>query len=366
MMTSGVHSLSNAVLVVIIRLLVLVFRISSAGDEIAEDLLYRRFNIVDKQVSFESVPEGVLAAAVETHAIEESAFQAKPESVTLRDYYVLTKPGIIYSNLMTAFGGFWVASKWNIDILLLLYTMIGTALVIAGGCVLNNYLDREMDTKMARTQNRALPTGKMTPTFVLWYGIVLSILGVMTLYFLAGSPLATLLGIFGLFAYVWLYTYWFKRTSVWSTFMGSFSGATPVIIGYTAVSGTLDYGALILFAIMFLWQPPHFWALGIRRKEEYRAAGFPLLPVVKGTYITKISMIRYVVLLVPVTVMLSAFGYVGHFYLFIVTAVGLVWVFMTLSGFKAKDEDKWAKGMFLYSILYLMLMFGLMVIDTTA
>jgi heme o synthase len=319
---------------------------------------------VEKQVSYEAVTESVLDAVSVPNAMEASAARADVGPVTVKDFYRLAKPGIIYSNLMTAFGGFWVASKWNIDWRLLLFTMLGTALVMASGCVLNNYLDREMDTKMARTQNRALPSGKMSPSVVLWYGIILGILGVITLYFLAGSPLATLLGLVGLFTYVWIYTAWFKRTSVWSTFVGSFSGAMPPIIGYTAVTGTMDAGAWILFGIMFLWQPPHFWALGIRRKEEYRAAGFPLLPVVKGSFITKLSMIRYVVLLVPVTVMLNVYGYVGHFYLFAVTAMGLVWVLMSIKGFKAQDEEKWAKGMFIYSINYLMLMFILMVVDT--
>ncbi|MCY9656358.1 UbiA family prenyltransferase, partial [Paenibacillus thiaminolyticus] len=166
--------------------------------------------------------------------------------------------------------------------------------------------------------------------------------------------------------YVWLYTAWFKRTSVWSTFVGAFSGATPPVIGYCAVSGTVDLGAILVFLFLFLWQPPHFWALGIRRMEEYRAAGFPLLPVVKGSYVTKISMVRYVVLLVPVTVMLTAYGYEGYLFLIGSTILGLIWVFMSVKGFKATGEAEvvWAKRMFLFSIMYLTLLSILMVIDT--
>jgi protoheme IX farnesyltransferase len=319
---------------------------------------------LEKQISYESVSESAIQAAEHPGVMEKGATHANTEPVTVKDFYRLAKPGIIFSNTFTAFGGFWVASHWNIHFWMLLFTMIGTALVIGSGGVLNNYLDREMDAKMARTQNRALPSGKMHPNVVLWYGIILGVLGVITLYFTAGS-LATLLGLIGLFAYVWLYTAWFKRTSVWSTFVGSFSGAIPPMIGYCAVSGTIDSGALILFGIMFLWQPPHFWALGIRRKEEYRAAGFPLLPVVRGNHVTKISMLRYVVLLVPVTVMLNLYGYVGSVYLIATTAMGLIWVLMCVAGFNAKDEDKWAKGMFIYSINYLMLMFILMVVNTS-
>ncbi|MBP1992043.1 heme o synthase [Paenibacillus eucommiae] len=321
---------------------------------------------MEKQMNYEAVSEGagVLSAAGQPGAAQMT--QASAEPVTWKDYYRLAKPGIIYSNLLAAFGGFWVASKWDVNLWMLLFTMLGTALVIGSGCVLNNYLDREMDAKMTRTQNRALPSGRISAKTVLWYGIILGILGVSTLYFLVGSPLATLLGIIGLFLYVWVYTAIFKRTSVWSTFVGSFSGAMPPIIGYCAVTGTMDMGAWILFAILFLWQPPHFWALGIRRMEEYRAAGFPLLPVVRGTFVTRISMLRYVVLLVPVTVMLNLYGYVGEIYLIVSTALGLIWVLLCVKGFKAEDEVKWAKGMFIYSINYLFLLVLLMVIDTTS
>ncbi len=286
------------------------------------------------------------------------------ERVTWKDYYRLIKPGIVYSNSITAFGGFWVASKWNIDVLLMVYVLVGTALVMASGCVFNNYLDRDMDSKMERTQNRALPTGKVSPQTVLWYGSILGTIGLFILLILANSWLAALLGFTGLVFYVGVYTYWFKRTSTWSTFVGSISGATPPMIGYCAVSQTIDAGALILFLILFLWQPPHFWSLGIRRMEEYRAAGFPLLPVVRGTFITKISMIRYIVLLVPVTLLLHFYGYVGQIYLVVVSALGLIWLCMSVVGFVAKDEEKWSKGMFLYSINYLTLMFIFMVIDT--
>jgi protoheme IX farnesyltransferase len=319
---------------------------------------------LEKQISYQAASDIAMSSPDLRGAADIDAAEVPAEPVTWKDFYRLAKPGIIYSNSMTAFGGFWVASKWDVNFWALLFTLIGTALIMASGCVLNNYLDREMDAKMTRTQNRALPSGRMSANVVLWYGIILGILGISTLYFLVNSPLATLLGIIGLFLYVWVYTAWFKRTSVWSTFVGSFSGAIPPIIGYCAVTGTMDMGAWILFGILFLWQPPHFWALGIRRMEEYRAAGFPLLPVVRGTYVTKISMMRYVVLLVPVTVMLNLYGYVGHIYLFVTTAMGLIWVLMSAAGFKAKDEEKWAKGMFIYSINYLTLMFILMVVDT--
>ncbi|MDQ1912076.1 heme o synthase [Paenibacillus sp. GD4] len=307
-----------------------------------------------EQASLELGAEDTVAAASE--AVQQKA--------SIKDFIQLAKPGILFSNSITAFGGFWVASQWNVDWLLLVYTLIGTALVMASGCVLNNYLDRDMDIKMARTQGRALATGRISPQTVLAYGIILGILGLSTLWFLA-NPIAALLGLIGLFVYVWIYTAWFKRTSVWSTFVGSFSGAVPPVIGYCAVQPELDAGAWILFGILFLWQPPHFWALGIRRMEEYRAAGFPLLPVVKGTFVTKISMIRYVVLLVPVSLLLYVYGYVGNIYFYAAVVMGLYWTYLTVKGFKAEDEVAWAKKNFIYSINYLTLLFIIMVINTT-
>jgi protoheme IX farnesyltransferase len=241
---------------------------------------------------------------------------------------------------------------------------LGTILVMASGCVLNNFLDREMDMKMTRTKKRVLPSGRINPQNVLIYGITLGVIGLAVLYKV--NPLSCLLGLLGLFGYVWVYTAWFKRTSVWSTFVGSFSGAIPPVIGYCAVANTLDAGAWILFAFLFLWQPPHFWALGIRRMEEYREAGFPLLPVVKGSYVTKLSMVRYIVLIIPVSVLLSVYGYVGKFYLITAVGMGLIWLFMSLQGFKAEDEEQWAKKMFVYSINYLTLLIIMMVIDTVA
>ncbi|MDF2935076.1 MAG: protoheme farnesyltransferase [Paenibacillaceae bacterium] len=280
-----------------------------------------------------------------------------------RDFVQVTKPGILMSNLITTFGGFWIASKLEVDWLLMLWALLGTALVMAAGCVLNNYLDRDMDAKMQRTKDRVLPAGVMMPKVVLVYGIVLAVAGLNILGFLV-NPLTAWLGFLGLFVYVWVYTAWLKRTSVWSTAVGAISGAVPPVIGYTAVMGRVDEGALILFLILLLWQPPHFWALGIRRKEEYRAAGYPLLPVVKGNRRTKISMLRYVIPLVPVSLLLYTYDYVGMIYLISSLILGVVWVVLCARGFSAKDDIQWSKGVFVYSINYLTILFIIMVIDT--
>jgi protoheme IX farnesyltransferase len=314
---------------------------------------------VDNQLIFDNTLDSAGGAAEAAETVE--AINQGP--VTWRDFVNLAKPGIIFSNLMTTFGGFWIAAHWIVDWYLLIYALIGTALVMGSGCVLNNYLDREMDMKMTRTKNRALPTGKIQPNVVLWYGIIMGIIGTSVLWFLV-NPLSALFGLLGLFVYVWIYTAWFKRSSIWSTVVGAVSGAVPPVIGYVAVANQVDMGAAILFAILFLWQPPHFWALGIRRTEEYRAAGFPLLPVVRGSFITKISMVRYVVLLVPTSALLYLYGYVGVFYLIAAVVMGIIWAWMCVKGFSAKEEEAWAKKTFIFSINYLTILFIIMVINT--
>lgn len=296
---------------------------------------------------------------------DAAAVSGKPpaERATWRDFITVTKPGIIRSNLIAAFAGFWVASGWNVHYGNLVLMLLGTMLVMASACVFNNYFDREMDMKMERTKQRGLPTGRLKPNTVLAYGIVLGVLGLASLFVFSGV-LAGLFGIVGVFVYVVVYTLWLKRTSTWSTSVGAISGAMPPVIGYVAVTGRVDLGAWLLFALLFLWQPPHFWALGIRRKEEYRAAGFPLLPVVKGTRRTKLQMIPYVTLLLPVPVLMYMYGYAGIYYLVISLALSLMWLYLTLKGLRAKDDEAWAKQNFLFSINYLTVSLIALVLNT--
>lgn len=309
------------------------------------------YNLVDRQIESFSSSDSI-----------EGSSSTQYMKGSWRDFISLTKPRIILSNLIPAFGGFWLASKGNVDWILMLYMLLGSTFVMAGACVLNNYLDREMDQKMERTSHRPMPMGRLKPTVVFIYGIFLGLIGLIVLFNI--NILSGILGFIGIFVYVVIYTTWLKRTSTWSTSVGGFSGAMPPVIGYAAVTGVMDAGAWILLLILLLWQPPHFWALGIRRKEEYRSAGFPLLPVVKGVLRTKIQMIPYVVLLIPTTVLLYTYDFVGRLYLITSITVGLVWLGYCLAGFFAKDEELWAKKTFMVSIYYLMILFVVMVIDT--
>lgn len=281
----------------------------------------------------------------------------------LKDLVALTKPRIIRLNLFAAFGGFWVASQWAIDIWLLIWTLLGSALTMASACVFNNYLDRDFDTKMARTRDRALPQGRLSPQGVLIYAIVLGIAGLAVLFGLV-NPLTGWLGLLGIFVYVVIYTMWLKRNSTWSTSIGGVSGAMPPVIGYCAITNELDPGAWILFALLFLWQPPHFWSLAIRRREEYQAAGFPLLPVVKGVTRTKWQMLPYILLLIPASILFYAFGYVGNYFLILSVTVGVLWLVHAVYGLRVKDDDKWAKADFMISINYLMIVFLAMILNT--
>lgn len=312
---------------------------------------------MDKQIRIDSAT----AAAADIQEVQSAA-----PVPTWKIFVELTKPGILFSNTITVFGGYWVAlgsSGESFRLSLLLYAVLGALLVMASGCVLNNYWDRDLDQKMTRTRKRALPTGVISPNVVLWYGILLGIAGLAVLYF-GTNPLTTLLGAVGLIVYVFIYTMWLKRTSTLSTTIGAISGSMPPVIGYCAITGVMDMGAWILFGILFFWQPPHFWALGIRRKEEYRAAGFPLLPVVHGNELTKMHMLRFLVMLVPVSLLLYAYGYVGEIYLVAAILLGLAWTFIGLAGFKTNEDDNWAKKMFVFSINYLPILFIVMIIDT--
>ena len=179
-------------------------------------------------------------------------------------------------NLIAAFAGFWLASRWDIQFGLMIMTLLGTVLVMASSCVFNNYFDRELDMKMERTRNRSLPTGRLTPKVVLWYAIILGIVGLAMLFLFSGV-LAGIFGAIGMFVYVVVYTLWLKRSSTWSTSVGAISGAMPPVIGYVAVTGSVDMVA-VLFALLFLWRTAISgrWAFAALKSIARR------LPVIAG------------------------------------------------------------------------------------
>ncbi|MED1469668.1 heme o synthase [Bacillus salipaludis] len=281
-----------------------------------------------------------------------------------KDFLALIKIGIVNSNLITAFTGLWLALHFtgqsflhNLDIVF--FTLAGSALIIAGSCVINNWFDRDIDHLMDRTKARPTVTGKLAPARVLTFGIILIGLGTLSLLFTTLT--ATVIGLLGVFSYVFLYTLWSKRQLVSNTIIGSISGAVPPLIGWAAVDGNLDKMAWALFVLMFAWQPPHFYALAMRRVKEYKAAGIPMLPVVKGFKTTKRHIVLWVAVLLPIPFFLKSLGIP---FLILATVLNLGWLALGIYGYRIKEDIKWAKLMFVYSLQYLTIIFVAMVIVT--
>lgn len=268
----------------------------------------------------------------------------------LKNYYALTKPGIIYGNLVAASAGFLLASKGHIKLTLLLAALAGTSLVIASACVFNNYIDRDIDQRMARTKKRALAKKLIPARNALIYGVVLGLVGFIILIAYV-NWLTVAIGASAFLVYVFLYTF-SKRYSVHSTIVGSLSGSAPPVAGYCAVTNNLDGAALLLFLVMAFWQMPHFYAIAIYRLKDYSAAGLPVLPVKKGVPVVKIQIILYILGYIVAVSLLKAYGYTGYTYLVVVLAVSLAWLRLAAKGFRRNSQDQqWARSVFLFSLL---------------
>ncbi|MGC5327902.1 heme o synthase [Brevibacillus sp. SYSU BS000544] len=286
--------------------------------------------------------------------------QIKP--ATWSDYLYLTKPGITISNLLTTFTGLWLAASGSLDLKTTIFTLIGTAFVIASGAALNNYWDRELDLKMKRTKNRAVATGRIHPRNALAIGIALLLAGLIVLGLFVNT-LAAVVSLIGHIFYVLLYTP-LKRVTTLNTVVGGVSGAVPPVIGWVAVTGTIDPSAWILFTVIFLWQFPHFLALAMMKVEDYRNGDVMMLPVVKGFEETKRQILRYTAALLPASLLLFAFGTVGYIYLTTAVVLGVIYLYLAFKGFFATDDNAWAKKMFGYSLVYLLAICGSVIVST--
>ncbi|WP_418904321.1 heme o synthase [Chromohalobacter moromii] len=282
--------------------------------------------------------------------------------VILKPYVSITKPGIIFGNLISVAGGFFLASQGSVDGVLFLATVIGIALVIASGCVFNNYIDRDIDRLMERTQGRVAVQGLISPGITLAYGSVLGVAGFLTLA-LGTNALATLFALLGFFVYVGLYSLYLKRHSVYGTLVGSLSGAAPPVVGYCAVSGQFDLGALTLLLIFCLWQMPHSYAIAIFRYQDYRAASIPVLPVTRGVRAAKHHIFWYILAFLGATLMLTLGGYAGYGYFAVAAAMGLYWLVMAFRGYRTGDDRVWAKKVFIFSIFTITALSIMMSID---
>lgn len=271
----------------------------------------------------------------------------------IKTYYQLAKPGIIYGNLLTTAGGFLFGAILRINLWTLLVTLAGTALIIGSGCVINNYIDRDIDAVMKRTKRRALVTGNVPVAYALIYAVVLGATGIALLAAFTNNT-TTLLGITGLVTYTTLYTY-AKRITVHSTLIGTLPGAIPPVAGYTAATNQLDVTALLLFLIMVCWQMVHFYSISIFRIKDYKAAKIPVMSVKYGVWVTKLQICVYGALFLLAVVALAKFSYAGLIYLAIMFPLSLWWIFNMFLGLWGDNDEAWSRKVFFISLLVLLI-----------
>ena len=289
-----------------------------------------------------------------------AAVAARPLGV-VGDYVRLTKPRVISLLLVTTAGAMCVAAGGLPGGWLLLWTMVGGYLAAGGANAINHYIDRDIDGRMARTTTRPVVSGRVAPARALVFGIALGVVSALVLG-LSSNWLAAGLALAGLALYVGVYTLWLKRTSLHNIVIGGSAGAVPPLVGWAAVTGELGLSAWLLFAIVFYWTPPHFWALALMLERDYAAAGIPMLPVVRGVEETKRQILLWTLVMVGVTLLPVVSGAAGAFYL--VSALVLGAVFIVLAALLARDPAiGWARATFHYSLLYLALIFVALVVD---
>ncbi len=279
----------------------------------------------------------------------------------VQDSISVTKPGIVLGNLITACGGFFLAAHGEVDLALFVAAMLGTSLIVAAGCVLNNCIDRDIDARMERTRERVLPRGAMTVNGASLYALGLFVTGVALLFF-GTNALALALALTGFAIYVGVYSLQLKRRSTWSTPVGSLSGAMPPVIGYCAASGQFDETALVLLVLFCLWQMPHFYAITLFRRTDFLAAKIPMLPADA----VKKQILGYVVAFLPVSLMPTVIGATGVDYLIAAFAVWAVWLALVLLNYDADDIDGivlWAKRLFVFSIVVVSVLSFMMAVD---
>ena len=273
------------------------------------------------------------------------------------DYVWLMKPRIIVLLLITTAGAMWLASQGQPDMDVLL-TTLGTGTLAAGAAnTMNCLYDRDIDRVMVRTQGRPIPAGRIQPVQALVFAVVLAV-GALVLQSWRVNLLSALLEWAGILVYVLVYTHWLKRSSSQNIVIGGAAGAIPPLVGWAAVTGTLSPCAWILFAIVFIWTPPHFWALALMVREDYAQVGVPMLPVVAGSELTTQQMLLYTLLLVPTSLLLVyPCGVVGGLYALIALILGGVFLYKVLQLFHQPQAVDLARSVFKYSIVYLLLLY---------
>src|SRR4051812_34647396 len=275
------------------------------------------------------------------------------------DYVTLTKPKVQLLLLLTTVTTMYVAGDPSVSLVLL--TLLGGSLSAGGAAAVNHYWDRDIDAQMRRTSTRPVPSGRISPRAALIFGVVLAALSFVVLVATV-NLLSAFLALSGFLGYVFVYTIWLKRRSPQNIVIGGAAGAVPPLVGWAAVTGGLDPTALYLFAIVFYWTPPHFWALSLLMKDEYAAVHVPMMPVVHGEQETRRQILLYPLLLMALTLLPAAFGFFGIVYAIAAAALGGAFVVRAYDLYRQADRSS-ALRAYLFSLLYLALLFGAMVLD---
>lgn len=291
---------------------------------------------------------------------------ASSQGALVRDLIALTKPAIMSLLLLTALGGMFLAERGVPPFGLLAATLIGGAAASGGAASLNHYFDRDIDERMRRTRKRPLPAHRISTGVAIWWGIALNVIAFVVLAVFT-NLLAAALAIGGTVFYILVYTIWLKRTTAQNIVIGGAAGAIPPLVGWAAITGSLDLAAWLLFAIIFFWTPAHFWALALLIRDDYERAGVPMLPVVRGDEATAWSILAYAASLLPLTLLLFIIGGLGYVYLAAAIILGALFIgyaFRLLRSGVVRRRAM-ARAVYLYSLLYLALLFVAIMVDST-
>ena len=277
-----------------------------------------------------------------------------------KDLVALTKPRIISLLLVTTIAPMYVAG--SPDWMLVLAVFVGGYLMAGGANAVNMYMDRDIDDRMARTRLRPIPSGRMQPEAVLAFGMLCATTATFLLA-RAANVLTAGLALGGFYTYVFVYTRWLKRSSPQNIVIGGAAGAFPPLVGWAAVTGRVDLMSIYLFLIIFYWTPPHFWALALNKQRDYSKAGVPMAPLVWGERETMRNMLWYTLILIPLTLLPTAFGALGLPYFVMAAALGGWLLVGVLRVMRAAEFPKPAWALYKFSLLYLALLFAAMVVD---
>jgi protoheme IX farnesyltransferase len=278
-----------------------------------------------------------------------------------RDYYALTKPGVVQLLVFTAIVGMFLATPGMVPLDALIAGSIGIGLAAAAAAAVNQIIDQRIDAQMARTRNRPLPQGRISERDAVAFALALGLAALLVLVLFV-NVLTAALTFLSLIGYAIIYTVYLKRATPQNIVIGGAAGAAPPVLGWAAVTNSIDPHALLLFLIIFTWTPPHFWALAIARRADYARADVPMLPVTHGVDVTKSFIVYYTVLLILVTVLPSITGMTGLFYTFGALLLGAGFLYYALQLKLAPREDS-PMATFRYSIWYLMALFSFLLID---